>query len=371
MEKQKLLESIKAVIKAPKPQNKNLKIGCIGAGFIMEDCQLVAYSDMGFSVEAIASRTQEKAKKVAERFNIPKVYPTWQEMLQDDSLDIIDIAIPPHEQLSVVREAVKHKNIKGILCQKPIAMSLEETREIIRLGEESGIKIAVNSNMRYDQSMRALKYLLDEKLLGTPVLATIEMRAIPHWQTFLQEYNKLELFGMGIHHIDIFRYLFGNPKYITSLCRKDPRTQFEHTDGITQYTYQYEDGLMATSLDDVWAWPNDPCEKDIYIKWRVEGTDGMATGTIGWPLYPKREPSTLKFTCKSFPNEWIEPTWEEVWFPDAFRGTMSSLMVAIENNAEPEISAKDNIATIACVEGCYASISEKKTIELDDILKKS
>ena len=51
--------------------------------------------------------------------------------------------------------------------------------------------------MRYDQSMRALKYLLDAGLLGESVLATIEMRAIPHWQTFLEQYDKLELFGMS------------------------------------------------------------------------------------------------------------------------------------------------------------------------------
>ena len=98
--------------------------------------------------------------------------------------------------------------------------------------------VAVNSNMRYDQSMRALKYVLDKGLLGDAVIATIEMRAIPHWQTFLQEYDKLEIFGMGIHHVDIFRYLFGDPESITCVCRTAPRTQFEHTDCITQYTYQ-------------------------------------------------------------------------------------------------------------------------------------
>ena len=362
------ISRIVAATEPPLPQKKDWKIGCIGAGFIMRDCQLAAYRDMGFQAAAIASLSRAESEAVAQQYGIEKIYDSWQELLQDDSLEIIDIAIPPHEQLAVVREACRHKNIKGILCQKPISMSLADTREIVRLGQESGIKIAVNSNMRYDQSMRALKFILDQGLLGESVLGTIEMRAIPHWQAFLKEYDKLELFGMGIHHIDIFRYLFGDPQEITAVCRTDPRTAFSHVDGITQYTYHYANGMLATSLDDVWAWPNDPCEKDIYIKWRVEGLDGMATGTIGWPLYPAREPSTLRFTCKSMPGQWIEPKWDTVWFPDAFRGTMSSLLCAIEADAEPEISAADNVQTIACVEACYRSIAEKRTVALAEIL---
>ena len=84
--------------------------------------------------------------------------------------------------------------------------------------------------------------------------------------------------------------------------------------------------MMATSLDDVWAWPEEPCEKDTYIKWRVEGAEGMAQGTIGWPQYPAHCPSTFEMTCKAFPHEWIRPSWDTVWFPDAFQGTMASLL---------------------------------------------
>jgi predicted dehydrogenase len=273
-------------------------------------------------------------------------------------------------QLDIVRHAVTQKHIKGILCQKPVAMSLEGAREIARLGREAGIPIAVNSNMRYDQSMRALKCALDLDLLGEPVLATIEMRAIPHWQAFLRQYPMLEIYSMGIHHVDIFRYLFGDPAKITALCRTDPRTQFPHTDGIVQFTYQYPGGMMATSLDDVWAWPEAPAEKDIYIKWRVEGMKGMASGTIGWPLYPKHEPSTLRLTSKDYPNQWLEPKWDTAWFPDAFRGTMASLLRAVERGETPEISAEDNILTIACVEACYASIREERTVTLAEILKR-
>lgn len=351
------------------PQNRDYKIGCIGAGFIMRDCHLLAYNNAGFKPYAIASRTREKAEVAARARGVERVYDTWQEMLCDQQIDVVDIAYPPHLQLGIVKEACKYPHIKGILCQKPIAMSLEDAKEIVRLCKQAGKKVAVNSNMRYDQSMRALKYAIDSGYLGDIVLATVEMRAIPHWQEFLKAYDKLEIFGMGIHHIDIFRYLFGDPQKITCVCRTDPRSNFPHSDGITQYTFQYDNGLMATSLDDVWAGPNEECEKDIYIKWRVEGTEGMATGAIGWPLYPKRSPSTFKMTCRQFAKQWLEPKWDTVWFPDAFVGTMAELLNAIESNGELDISAEDNIKTIACVAACYKSIDTEKAVYLKDVLK--
>jgi len=356
---------LKLNIEPELPERKDFRIGCIGAGFIMNNCHLVSYKQAGFNPYAITSLSLKEAHKTAEMFNIPKVYETWQELIQDRAVEILDIAIPPDQQLDVVKEAIKYTHIKGILCQKPLAMNLDEAKEIVRLCEIAGIRLGVNSNMRYDQSMRALKSIIDQKLLGDIVLATIEMRAIPHWQEFLKKYDRIEILNMGIHHIDIFRYLFGEPNKITAVTRKDPRTQFQHIDGISQYTLQYQSGLMATSLDDVWAWPGEGTEKDVYIKWRVEGTKGMAKGTIGWPSYPERTPSTLQLTSKKFPNQWIEPKWDSVWFPDAFRGTMAQLLRAVENKCEPEISGKDNLKTMAVIDACYTSIAESRSVILE------
>lgn len=350
------------------PKRLNYNIGCIGAGFIMADCHLVAYKDAGFNPQAITSLNLEESKKVAERHNIPKVYKSWQELIADPEIEIVDIAVPPDSQLPIVKEIVKQKDhIKGVLCQKPLAMNYQDAKEIVELCEKAGIKLGVNSNMRYDQSIRALKSILNQGFLGEPVLATIEMRAIPHWQEFLKKYDRIEILNMGIHHIDSFRYLFGDPARITALTRKDPRTDFDHIDGISQYTFQYENDFMATSLDDVWAWSGEGTEKDIYIKWRVEGIDGMAQGTIGWPEYPTPTPSTLEFTSKQFPDQWIRPKWDKVWFSDAFQGTMAQLLVAVEQNAEPEINGKDNLTTMVIIDACYQSIKEQKTINLSDI----
>lgn len=369
-DKKKILEKQLEDATLPKlPKKKDYKIGIIGSGFIVRNCHLVAYEKAGFNPYAISSLDIEQCKEIAEEFNLEKVYSDWHEMVDDPEVDVIDIAVPPHVQLEMVEYICKQKHIKGILCQKPIAMTVEDAKKIVKCGEEAGIPIAVNSNMRYDQAMRAMKYVLDNNLIGEPVIASIDMRAIPDWQKFLKDYKKLELYAMGVHHIDVFRYLFGNPEKITCICRTDPRTKFEHTDGITQYTFHYNTDLIATSLDDVWAWPEEPTVKDNYINWRVEGLDGFAEGDIGWH---KRAPqfcgSTFKMTNRDFPHQWIEPKWTTQWFPDAFVGTMANLLCAIEDQKEPEVSARDNVITLACVDACYKSINEERTVYLKEVL---
>ena len=356
---------------AAPPKKKDYRIGAIGAGFIMRDCHLVAYRNAGYNVVAITSQPPEQAREVAHLRGIPKIHNSNDELLADPSIEVVDIAVPPNLQLSIVNAAVMHADhIKGILAQKPLATNYPEAKEIVRLCSEAGITLAVNQNMRYDQSMRALKTVLERGYLGEPILATIEMRAIPHWQTWVKDLGKVTLLNMSIHHLDSFRFLFGDPKSVYVSARTDPRTKFEHTDGIVLYILEYANGFRATSWDDVWAGPaREGGAPDTYIKWRVEGTDGLAQGTIGWPSYPNVTPSTIDFTTKLQPGVWFAPRWKEVWFPDAFEGTMGMLLDALATGTEPAVCGRDNLKTMALLDACYKSIAEHRPVEIEEILK--
>jgi predicted dehydrogenase len=355
--------------KAVTPPRTDFGIGAVGAGFIMRDVHLKAYANAGYNVVAITSRTPEIAQEVADLRGIPRVHETLEEMLKDEAVQILDIAVPPDRQLEVIRTAVQRGHyLKGILAQKPLAVNYEQAAEIVRLCEDRGLPLGVNQNMRYDRSIRVLKMLMSRNLLGDPVLATIEMRAVPHWQTWLREYGRLTLLNMSIHHIDAFRYLFGEPTSIYASVRRDPRTHFAHEDGICLYILEYANGLRAAAWDDVWTGPrNDTDDLKPYIKWRVEGTEGLAEGTLGWPEYPNRCPSTLTFTTSAKPGIWITPRWKEVWFPDAFQGPMADLMDAIARGRQPEASGVDNLGTMAIIEAGYRSVKERRPIEISDI----
>jgi predicted dehydrogenase len=356
---------------APPPLKKDYAIGVVGAGFIVRDIQLVAYAHAGYNVRAIACDAPDQARAVAELRGVPKVYSRYEELLADREIEVVDIAIPPHAQIGVVREAAKYAGrIKGILAQKPLALNYRDAKETAALCAAAGIKLAVNQNMRYDQSIRALSTILKRGWLGEPVLATIEMRTIPHWQAFLRGYERLELLNMGIHHLDCFRFLFGDPESVYVSARTDPRTRFPHRDGICLYILEYANGFRATAWDDVWAGPvREGCAPDNYIKWRVEGTGGLAQGTIGWPSYPNATPSTIDFTTVREPGCWFAPRWKEVWFPDAFEGTMGALLDAIARDTEPAVGASDNLHTMALVDACYKSLDEHRPVRLAEILE--
>ena len=139
------------------PRRRDFRIGCVGAGFIMRDCHLVAYRQAGFNPIAIASRDPAHARTVAELRGIPCCHTTVAELLADPAVEVLDIAVPPDAQPAVIREAVQHgDHIRGILAQKPLAMSVREARDCVALCAEAGITLAVNQNMRYDQAVRAL-----------------------------------------------------------------------------------------------------------------------------------------------------------------------------------------------------------------------
>jgi predicted dehydrogenase len=317
---------------------------------------------------AITSRTRSRADAVAARHGIPRVYDTAAELLDDPEVQVVDVALPPHLQPDTIAEVVRHENVRGILAQKPLALSYADAVRVVELCERSGKVLAVNQNMRYDQSIRALKDLLGRRLLGEPVLATIDMRAIPHWMDWVKPYGKLSYYVMSIHHLDTFRFLFGTPERVLSSARPDPRTTFPHQDGIDIYILEYAGGLRCLGLDDVWTGPaREGAASDIGIRWRVEGTEGLAEGTIGWPRYPERAPSTLRYTCIRGGPRWIEPTWSEVWFPDAFAGTMAELLVALERGSTPELSGRDNLETVALVECAFRGAIERREVRLEEV----
>lgn len=353
------------------PQRKDWRIGCVGSGFIMRDCHLVAYRQAGFNPVAIASRNLATASEVAKHHAIPVVHDSIDALLADPQVEVLDVAVPPDVQPDLIRRAVElgRGRLRGILAQKPLALSVSVAADLVARCSDAGIVLAVNQNMRFDQSVRAAKDLLDRGWLGEPVLATIDMRAIPHWMPWAEGLPSLSTFVMSIHHLDTFRYWLGTPDRVLASTRPDPRTKFPHRDGINLYILEYNSGARASSWDDVWTGPaREGAAADFGIRWRIEGTEGIAQGTIGWPKYPAREPSTLAFSTQHQPNCWIQPRWNEVWFPDAFIGTMAQLLVALETGAAPEIAARDNLATIALCEAVFAAARDHRITTVAEFL---
>ena len=374
------------------PRRRDWRIGCVGAGFVMRDCHLVAYRNAGFAPVAIASRSTDSAREVAKLRGIPKVHDTIDALLADPSVEVLDFAVPPAAQPDLIRRAVEvgKGRLRGILAQKPLALSVTDARDLVRRCDAAGVVLGVNQNMRYDQSVRAMKHLLARGDLGEPVFASIDMRAVPHWMPWAEGLPSLSTFVMSIHHLDTFRFWLGTPDRVLASTRPDPRTKFPHADGINLSILEYDTGVRAAAWDDVWAGPREvrseggeekrsadstlisssphlPFSSSRGIRWRVEGTDGVAQGTIGWPGYPARVPSTIEYAGRGA-ETWTRPTWDAVWFPDAFVGPMAQLLCALEDGTEPEIGGRDNVETIALCAAVFAAATEHRVTTVREFL---
>src|SRR4051794_31308817 len=114
------------------PRRQDWRIGCIGAGFIMRDCHLVAYRQAGFNPVAIAARRPEQAREVAALHHVPRVHAGVDALLADADIEILDVAVPPDRQPELIRRAAATmRGLRGILAQKPLALSVRDARSCV------------------------------------------------------------------------------------------------------------------------------------------------------------------------------------------------------------------------------------------------
>lgn len=341
----------------------DLAIGIIGAGWIVRECHLPAYESAGMHVIGVASRNRAHAAELAARFGIERVPGSWEELLDDPSIEIIDIAFPPDKQPEIIFEAIKRGHVKGVLAQKPLALDLSTARDVVVAAEEAGVVLAVNQNMRYDRSIRAAKACLDAGRFGNPLFAHINMHAPVTWMDYARDYRRKGMLIMSVHHLDAFRFLFGDPDQIIATVGGPAGSPSEPPDESAAYILEYASGLRAIGIDNCHSWA------DIGIDWRIEGTDGIANGTLGWPDYPWGSPSKFDFVSASAPELWYRPRWPDRWFPDAFADTMGALMQSVATGAECELSGRDNLRTMALLEAAYLSARDHRAVNPNELLE--
>jgi predicted dehydrogenase len=333
-------------------------IGIIGSGFIIKECHLPAYQEAGFRVAGIASRTKSKAEAVAREFGIQKVYDSIQDLLNDPQIDIVDIAVPPHEQPKLIAMAAKAG--KHILAQKPLAVTFQEAVETVKICQEAGVQLLVNQNGRFDPAIMATKNLLEKGIVGKPVFATIELRYKPHWQEYQKQYERLMFLFMGIHHLDQFRYWFGAPTRIFASAIPHPNGEFRG-DYSSSYTMEYDSGMLASAWDDGFTWD----EEGFGVFYKIEGTEGVIRLNIGWPF---GGPSKISYMSKLLDSQWHAPELSGSWFPGAFKYTMNEMFRTLSTGIESMISGRNNLETMAMLEACYVSLQEKRSVPVSEVM---
>jgi predicted dehydrogenase len=196
-----------------------IRIAVIGTGFGTR-VQIPGFQESGeFDVVAVGSHSEQRAREVAERFAIPHAFSDHHVLLQLPDLDAVSVATTPDLHEPLVRAALAAG--KHVLCEKPLARSLEEAR---RMADDAGIAAArgvvamIDHEFRWQPERRYVKELLDEGYVGTPygVTAVSHMGLFadperPAWSWWQQRARGAGwLLSSGTHLIDTLRWWLGD-----------------------------------------------------------------------------------------------------------------------------------------------------------------
>ena len=247
-----------------------MKIALVGYGGMgQHHCRSIRYAkEHGFidvEVKGIFDIDEEKRSKAKEEGYY--IYRDLEEAVSDPEISAILIATPNDVHLPVAVAAATHK--KHILCEKPIACSLEEAKKMYAVAEENGVELSVHQNRRYDKDYLTVCEIVRSGMIGD--VYRIESvvagsNGIPGaWRKIKAQGGGMML-DWGVHLIDQMQVFFGTPDGIS--CRYSYNAGEEVDDGfdcILDYDKKTE---IRINVDTNWFVPR--------ARWTLFGNEGTA-----------------------------------------------------------------------------------------------
>ncbi len=345
----------------PTGRGRDLGIGIVGCGGIIQYGHLPAYRHAGLRVVAVTDVDTEKARTVAREFDIPAVAGTADELVALPGVDIVDIAVPPWVQPDIVTLAAAAG--RHMLCQKPFALDYETAQTMVQTAAAAGVLLAVNQQMRWDAGIAASRDLIARGAIGRPSAAQLQVSVSTGWHLWpwLAAAPRLEIMYHSIHYLDAMRSILGDPAWVTSVHGRYPEQAPVQGETRTTTLLEYPDGLQALIAVNHYNQHGTP-----YGEFRFYGTQGALEGTLGLLYdYPDGRPDTLSLHRDG--DQVRSYQFDTRWIPDAFLGPMGDLMDAIATSREPITSGRDNLGTIAVVQAAYRSAVERRSVRVAEI----
>lgn len=200
------------------------KWAIIGCGHIASE-MAEAIKEMGGSFSAVYSRTYEKAVAFAEKYNIPKVYKTADELLCDSEIDIVYIATPHNSHIEYLRKALTAK--KHVLCEKAITLNSAELEEAVKLAKENRLVLAEAMTLFHCPVYRQLDSIIASGKLGKLKTIMVNLDTCKEYD-MTSRFFSLSLAGgamldVGVYALSFARYFLSeSPDSIMSQMVKAP-----------------------------------------------------------------------------------------------------------------------------------------------------
>jgi predicted dehydrogenase len=325
--------------------NKRLRIGLIGAGMVSRH-HLIAWAALSdrASVVAIADPSRANATRRAEEFSIPEIHADAEAMLAATELDAVDIAAPRQFHAPLVRLAAKRR--LPVLCQKPLAPSLQEAIELAA-DVKHQTRLMVHENWRFRGYYRDAAAWLREGRIGEIKQAQLTLltsgvlpgadglRPALERQPFMRGEKRMLVAEVLIHHLDTLRMLLG-PLRVTAAGLSRSYAEMAGEDGaviqmkterggtVCVFASFAAQGFPATQVDRL----------DILGtagSIRLDGPDLVCAGAA---------PAEKHYDLA-------------VEYQGSYNRTIAHFAQSLADNTPFETAPEDNLETLRLVEDCY------------------
>lgn len=251
-----------------------LRAALIGTGSVAHGLHIRAHQRLDRSVLSwVCDTNGEAAESFARTYGIPHWTTGLEEVLQAPDVDWIDIATPngTHKALAVrALQAGKH-----VLCQKPLATSVTDAKEMIGIARQAGRQLGIYMSYRGDQGVHLLKEWMDDGKFGRMI--SLRAKTISggglHYKAGM--WRMVEAAGalnlLGVHMIDLFLWLGGEARWVQAYSNT------LHApiagDDVTTAIYGWDNGVTAVLETSICSFVNDKTPISLL---EINGTEGWA-----------------------------------------------------------------------------------------------
>jgi predicted dehydrogenase len=322
--------------------------GLIGCGWFARN-HLHAWREVaGARIAAVCDQDEARARAYAEEFGVPRCYTGAEEMLRGEELDFVDLVTQPGTHRPLVELAARHG--VHVICQKPMAPSLEDARAMVTSCRDAGVRFMVHENFRWQTPMRTLKGAAGA--LGRLFFGRVYWRTafdVFTNQPYLASDPRFIISDMGVHLLDLARFFLGEAEQLyCQTLRVNPGIRGEDVatvllrmasgaTGLVEMSYAslLEEELFPQTLIDLEG-EHGSAKLGADFRITVVTEAGVthrdaAPGSLSWGV------SLIRHIQESVLR--IEQHWAD----------------CLRQGREPETSGEDNLKTLELVYGAYES----------------
>jgi len=340
-----------------------LRGALIGCGFFAMNHLHGWKQAKGAEIVAICDRSPERLKIAGDTFGIGARYSDAAEMLQKEKLDFVDIATTAPTHRTLAELAASHK--LAVICQKPFAPTLDDAKAIVAACATANVPLMVHENFRWQSPIQKVKQVIASGEIGEVFWGRVSFRSaydVFSGQPYLAEGERFIVEDLGIHALDIARFLLGDAKSVSArIKRVNPKIKGEdvatmlldHGDGVASVV----DCSYASKLETE-AFPETLIELD--------GSKGSLRLGQGYKLTVTSPKGTRHEDVSPPLPPWASKPWHNI--QESVALIEQHWVDCLNADKEPETSGRDNLKTFALVEAVYQSAATGQTIDLASLL---